>query len=512
MADFQGKWLDMVGVGWLNLRMRTRGRRIEQIVLGLMLLAALVWNLAEAREVRSIRMAETASATRAEIVLESRVEFRTFSLANPDRLVLDLVETGASSRLVLPAGAGMVKSVRRGAPEAGITRIVFDLAAPVVVIGPNLEWRDGQAVLVLEWPGDRIAAIAAAANVPANDAPPNNMPSNNLPPAVVTAVPVPAPASATPPANPAQVPAPATTQTTPADTSTNTATSPPPASSPPSSLPPDSTAPAVRTMQELTRPGMLRPIIVAIDAGHGGQDPGAVGLHGTREKDITLAVARELARQVDAMPGLKSYLTRDADFFIPLAERYQRARRAKADVFVSIHADAAENRNARGSSVYVLSLRGATSQAARWLADRENAADLVGGVRLQGKENTLASVLLDLSQNATQRASERMAAEVLSGLQRVGKTHKKQVEKANFVVLRSPDVPSMLVETAFISNPDEELRLKDPKFQRDLARAVLDGIHTHFTRMPPPGTHYAARRDARESQAQGGSVVTVASP
>lgn len=472
--------------------MRTRGLRIEQIVLGLMLLAALVWNLAEAREVRSIHMAETASATRAEIVLDSRVEFRTFLLSNPDRLVLDLVETGASSRLVLPSGTGMIKSVRRGAPEPGITRIVFDLAVPVVAIGPNLEWRDGQAVLILEWPGDRIAAIAAAANAP---------PSNEPPAVVNTAS---APAMTTPPAT-------AVTQQTPPATASQGAQAAAAASTQPSP-PPVSTAQPVRTVQEMTRPGMLRPIIVAIDAGHGGQDPGAVGLHGTREKDITLAVARELARQVDVMPGLKSYLTRDADFFIPLVERYQRARRAKADVFVSIHADAAENRNARGSSVYVLSLRGATSQAARWLADRENAADLVGGVRLQGKENTLASVLLDLSQNATQRASERMAGEVLSGLQRVGKTHKKQVEKANFVVLRSPDVPSMLVETAFISNPDEELRLKDPAFQRDLARAVLDGIHTHFTRMPPPGTHYAARRDAREAQGQGGSAVSVASP
>ncbi|RMH93004.1 AMIN domain-containing protein [Lysobacter pythonis] len=499
--------------------MRARGLRIEQLLLGLVLLAALVWNLAEAREVRSVTLRETASGTRAEIALDSRVDYRTISLSNPDRLVLDIAQAGMSPRVALPAGGGVVKSVRSGQPESGTTRIVFDLAAPVVAIGPHLEWREGQAVLILEWPGDGIAAIAAAASatpVPsataAASSPPQTAATPSPPPPATVATPSPsatvAPPSpataATPSSSPAQAAMPASPDRLP-QVASNPAPRQAVPPAPAASSPPASATP-VRTLQEMNRPGMLRSIVVAIDAGHGGQDPGAVGMNGTREKDITLAVARELARQVDAMPGLKSYLTRDADFFIPLAERYQRARRAKADVFVSIHADAAENRAARGSSVYVLSLRGATSQAARWLADRENAADLVGGVKLKGKENTLASVLLDLSQSATQRASERIAGEVLGGLRRLGKTHKNQIEKANFVVLRSPDVPSMLVETAFISNPDEEARLKNPAFQRQLARAVLDGIHTHFTRMPPPGTHYAARREAP----QAGSVSNAA--
>jgi N-acetylmuramoyl-L-alanine amidase len=249
-------------------------------------------------------------------------------------------------------------------------------------------------------------------------------------------------------------------------------------------------------MQDVARRNGLRPLVIAIDAGHGGQDPGAKGPGGTREKMVTLAIARELARQVNATPGLKAYLTRDTDVFIPLVQRYQKARAAKADLFVSIHADSFTSPDASGSSVFVLSQRGASSQAARWLANQENAADLVGGVKLQDKDDTLASVLLDLSQSATLKASEDMASQVLGGLKRLGPTHKGEVERANFVVLRSPDVPSMLVETAFISNPDEERRLNDPAHQAQLARAILDGVTSYFTRQPPPGTLYAARADA----------------
>jgi N-acetylmuramoyl-L-alanine amidase len=240
----------------------------------------------------------------------------------------------------------------------------------------------------------------------------------------------------------------------------------------------------------------MRPLVIAIDPGHGGQDPGALGQNGGREKDAVLAISRELARQINATPGLKAYLTRDTDVFIPLNQRAKLARAAKADMFVSIHADAAENRNADGSSVYVLSLKGASSQRARWLADKENASDLIGGVRLAQTGNTLASVLLDLTQSGHMKASEDAAEEVLDGLKRVGNNHKPHIERANFAVLRSSDMPAMLVETAFISNPEEERRLKDPAFQRKVAGAVLDGINTFFTRQPPPGTMYAARAAA----------------
>jgi N-acetylmuramoyl-L-alanine amidase len=253
---------------------------------------------------------------------------------------------------------------------------------------------------------------------------------------------------------------------------------------------------AVKTMKDLMRSRGMRPLVIAIDAGHGGQDPGATGQSGKREKDVTLAIARELARQINATPGLKAYLTRDTDVFIPLNRRAQLARQAKADMFVSIHADAAENRSANGSSVYVLSLKGASSQRARWLADKENASDLIGGVRLEKTSGTLASVLIDLTQSGQMKASEDAATHVLNGLSRIGRNHKPHIERANFAVLRTSDMPAMLVETAFISNPDEERRLTDPSYQRQLARAVLDGVNTYFLRQPPPGTLYAARAAA----------------
>lgn len=256
---------------------------------------------------------------------------------------------------------------------------------------------------------------------------------------------------------------------------------------------PASAAAPGRTVQDLV-PDTGRDVVIAIDAGHGGQDPGARGATGTWEKNITLAVARELARQLNRERGMKAVLTRDGDYFIPLQGRYRKAREAKADLFVSIHADAFNKQTASGSSVFVLSQRGASSEAARWLADRENAADLVGGVSLDDKDNTLAAVLLDLSQSATMKASEDVAAHVLGALKRVGKAHKPNVERANFVVLRSPDVPSILVETAFISNPGEEKRLNDPLHQQRLSSAVLNGVRDYFSTQAPPGTWIAAQQ------------------
>jgi N-acetylmuramoyl-L-alanine amidase len=203
---------------------------------------------------------------------------------------------------------------------------------------------------------------------------------------------------------------------------------------------------------------------------------------------------------------MKAFLTRDSDQFIPLGQRARKASANKADIFLSIHADAAENRKARGSSVYVLSTRGASSQRARWLADKENAADIIGGERVRVADNTLTSVLLDLTQSGNMKASEDAASHVLSGLKRVGNNHKPDIEHANFAVLRTSDkMPAMLVETAFISNPDEEKRLADPSFQRTLASAILDGIDGYFSRQPPPGTLYAARAQAK----QDGGVASV---
>jgi len=248
--------------------------------------------------------------------------------------------------------------------------------------------------------------------------------------------------------------------------------------------------PVVKTIEDVI-PDKSRKVIVAIDAGHGGEDPGAKGASGTHEKNITLAVARELKRQIDREPGMSAVLTRDGDYFIPLKQRFQKARENKADLFVSIHADAYTSSDARGSSVWVLSPRGANNEAARWLADRENSADLVGGVSLDDKDDTLAAVLLDLSQGATMGASNSVAQQVLASLRRIGPTHRGYVESANFVVLRSPDVPSILVETAFITNADEERRLNNPTEQEKLANAVLSGVKNYFRTTPPPGTYFA---------------------
>lgn len=237
-----------------------------------------------------------------------------------------------------------------------------------------------------------------------------------------------------------------------------------------------------------------RDILVAVDAGHGGEDPGARGRRGTLEKDVVLAIARLLVDRLNREPGMKAVLVRDGDYYIGLRKRMNIARNAQADLFVSIHADAFKDQRAQGSSVFTLSARGASSEAARWLAVRENAADLVGGVTLEDKDDMLASVLLDLAQSASSDASSRIASYVLKGLQRVGRVHQSNVQQASFAVLKSPDVPSILVETAFISNPYEEAKLRSRQHQETIADAIFDGISTYYQRYPPAGTLVAETR------------------
>ncbi len=228
-----------------------------------------------------------------------------------------------------------------------------------------------------------------------------------------------------------------------------------------------------------------RLIIVAIDPGHGGEDPGAIGPTGLREKDVVLSIALQLRDKLNAQRGMRVMLTRDADFFVPLHERVRKARRVQADLFVSIHADAFFRREARGASVFALSERGATSTAARWMADRENRADLVGGVNIDVKDAQVMRTLLDMSTTAQIKDSLKLGREVLSHIGRVGKLHKRQVEQAGFAVLKAPDVPSILVETAFISNPEEEAKLRDPEFKRKLVDALATGIRRYFAANPP---------------------------
>lgn len=239
-----------------------------------------------------------------------------------------------------------------------------------------------------------------------------------------------------------------------------------------------------------------RDIIVAIDAGHGGEDPGAAGSrYRTKEKKVTLEIAKRLKRLVDAQPGMKGVLTRTGDYYVGLRQRMVLARQERADLFVSIHADAFRDKRVRGSSVYVLSNRGASSEAARWLAEKENASDLVGGVTLEDKDPVLASVLLDLSQSATRHASISAASRVYAQLRAMGKVHGRKVQQAGFMVLKSPDIPSMLVETGFISNPTEESNLRDPKHQERIAKSILQGVQAYFDDAPPPGTLLAERQN-----------------
>lgn len=246
--------------------------------------------------------------------------------------------------------------------------------------------------------------------------------------------------------------------------------------------------------KSLPTPAELRDIVIAIDAGHGGEDPGAHGRHGTKEKDVVLAIARKLESLVRNEPGMTPVMIRSGDYYLSLRQRTQKARQQHADFFVSIHADAFKDSRVSGMSVYVLSEHGATSEAARWLAEKENSSDLIGGVSLDDKDDVLASVLLDLSQTATIEASFEAGQEVLKNMMPLGKLHKQRVQQAGFVVLKSPDIPSILIETAYISNPHEERELRDASHQQVVAQAIMNGIRSYFTRNAPPGTLYASRQ------------------
>ena len=271
---------------------------------------------------------------------------------------------------------------------------------------------------------------------------------------------------------PAPVPGPAPRAPPPA-----AASAPPaPATTTPAPPPPPSDA---------ERQRVDRLVIIALDPGHGGEDPGAIGPTGLREKDVVLAIGLQLRDRLNALPGMRVMMTRDADFFVPLHERVRKARRVQADLFVSIHADAFFRPEARGASVFALSTGAATSTAARWMAQRENSADQVGGVNVADvKDQQVLRAMLDMSTTAQIKDSLKLGQEVLADIARVGRLHKRQVEQAGFAVLKAPDIPSILVETAFISNPEEEARLRDPAFRKQLVDALTTGIRRYFARNP----------------------------
>lgn len=452
-------------------------------------------NASFAADLRDMRLIQDETGTRAVLSLQGGSDYKLFSLSNPDRLVLDLPQARLAPGFSLPGANGAVANVRTGKPVPGTLRIVFDLGT--AVDSRSRVERDGpltRLIVELAPHGRSAKPVAPTASAPASVGAPaaNQMASTFastapvLPGATSSPTIKPVVASVSPSIKSAVPSVPVAVANIPAPEVFKPAIGQPMA-------PALVTKAPAKTLQDVIGTSQ-RKLVVAIDAGHGGKDPGALGPSGVREKVVTLAVARELARQINADPGMRAVLIRDSDSFVPLQQRYMKARSAQADLFISIHADASPNNNASGASVFVLSTRGASSQAARWLADKENAADLVGGVSLDQKDPNLAAVLLDLSQSATMRASDDIAGHVLGSLKNVGKAHKPAIERANFVVLRSPDVPSMLIETGFITNPSEEQRLNDAGYRTRLASAIADGVRKYFVNQPPAGTWYASRQ------------------
>ncbi len=377
-------------------------------------------------------------STSAQFTLQfsATVHPRIYQLTAPTRVVIDLPANTRSSPLGLPQASGLVATVR-AAPHAGLYRLVLELRSPLVA-APTI------VPVAAAGGGYRLRVDMHATAVKAD--------TNAL--VARVASPVAAAAAAEP------------------------------------------VVPAATVPPHVVRPEHMpgsRDIVVAVDAGHGGDDPGASGQSGTHEKDVVLAIAQALAARLNQRPGMRAVLTRDSDRLIDLRERFERARSAHADLFVSIHADAVRDRSIAGASVYTLSYRGASSEAAKRLADHENALVLKGGTSLANVDPALASVLLDVSQEANMGASVEAADEVLGALDQVGAVRKKIVQHAAFVVLKSPDLPSMLVETAYISNPAEERKLRSASYQAQLAGAIETGIVAYFHQHPPDSSPYTAR-------------------
>lgn len=410
--------------------------------------------------------ATTISATRVwpaqdytRITLESAapLQFQLLALKNPDRLALDIDGINVNAALEelsnkIGSNDPYVKSVRVGRFKQGTVRLVFDLKADVkpevFTLRPVAEY--GHRLVMDIYPAQSTDPLITL------------LEKNQAAPATTAA------AGAT---------------GAPTTASTNKAIEAPPA--PDAARPPTPSNPANAASSATPKPARAeRTLIVAIDAGHGGEDPGAKGRRGTHEKDVTLAIARRLKEVIDREPNMRGVLTRDGDYFIPLQGRVQKARRLNADLFVSVHADSFIRPDARGSSVFALSEHGATSVAARWLAKKENEADLIGGVNLDVADPYLKQTLLDLSQTATINDSLKLARAVLDNLGKINTLHKGTVEQAGFAVLKSPDIPSILVETAFISNPAEEQKLTDDGYQQKLAEAIFSGIKNYFAKNP----------------------------
>jgi N-acetylmuramoyl-L-alanine amidase len=415
-----------------------------------LLFLLLIPNAHAAIAVSSARVWPAQDYTRLTIESRKPIHHNMFTIGNPDRLVIDLdnVELGEPlNRLTEKIGNNdpYIRSVRIGHFKPGIVRLVLDLKNEVkpqlFVLKPVGEY--GYRLVLDVYPANPIDPLMAL--LEQNE--------TTYPEAVSapSAIEQPQPIESKEPVDQVEAP------------TKQPATVPPPT--------------------RISEP-RARTLIIAIDAGHGGEDPGARGRHGSREKNVTLAIARKVKTMVDATPNMRGVLIRDGDYFIELKKRVAKAKSAHADLFISIHADAFIKPKARGSSVFALSEHGATSTAARWLAKKENEADLIGGVNLAAKDPYLARTLLDLSQTATINDSMKLAKHVLDELGDINDLHRGRVEQAGFAVLKSPEIPSILVETAFISNPSEERRLNNREYQMKLAGAILGGIKRYFAQNP----------------------------
>ncbi|WP_173060628.1 N-acetylmuramoyl-L-alanine amidase [Sulfurimicrobium lacus] len=429
------------------------------------LLALLAVNTANAAvTVTAARVWPAAEYTRITLETSSLIKFSQSIVKDPERLVLDLEGIEPNAALTgLSAKVGeddpYIKLVRVGRFKPGVVRVVLDLKtevkSSVFTLPPVGEY--GNRLVVDIYPAKPLDPLMALVDSP-RQAAEGSQDLGNQGGDKAAATPAAVPVAKSEPVEPKSVQA----------------------ENPNAGL--EKAPKGEKRKPELQ---VTRLVTIAIDAGHGGEDPGAQGARGTHEKDVTLAIARQLKAVVDAEPNMRGVLIRDGDYFIPLQGRVVKARKVSADLFVSIHADAFIRPDARGSSVFALSERGATSAAARWLAKKENEADLIGGVNLDVKDPYLARTLLDLSQTATINDSLKLGKAVLNELGGINSLHKGAVEQAGFAVLKSPDIPSILVETAFISNPEEENRLTDDAYQEKMAKAILSGIKRYFSKNPP---------------------------
>jgi N-acetylmuramoyl-L-alanine amidase len=387
-----------------------------------------------AAQIMAVRVWPAEEYTRVTLENDTNLKATHFVVKDPDRLVVDIEGLELNSTLKelvakIQSNDPYIKQVRVGQNRPGVVRLVFDLKdeinPQVFTLAPVGAYRHRLVFdLYPAHPVDPIEALIAKGDWPQNS---------------------------------------------------------------PAELPPKQPEPNGATAQGLEEMPMqlTRVITIAIDPGHGGEDPGAIGRGGSREKDVVLSIAKRLKAKIEEQPNTRVMLTRDGDYFVPLHVRVQKARKVQADLFMSIHADAWVEPTARGSSVFALSEKGASSTAARWLANKENAADLIGGVNIKTHDRHLASVLLDLSTTAQIKDSLRLAKAVLGEIGGINRLHKNAVEQAGFAVLKAPDIPSILIETAFISNPEEEMKLTDESYQDKMADAVLRGVKRYFSKNPP---------------------------